>query len=68
MAKRLAFDVSEDAYQRMEKLKKKMEMETDADLIKNALRVYEFFVDKLKDSWKISIEKEGEDTITIKDL
>ena len=57
---RLQFDFSEEAVQRLDGLVTATESATRAEVIRNALRVYDYLVRKDKDGYEIELVKEGD--------
>ena len=58
--KRLQFDFSEESLVRLEKLINETEASTKAEVVRNALKLFEFAVNKTKDGYSLKLEKDGE--------
>jgi hypothetical protein len=61
--KRLQFDFTPDAVERLEALKERVQAGTNAAVVRNALGVYEFMIGKLDAGYDIElVNKDGERT------
>jgi len=58
--KRLQFDFSEDALERLKKISEITESRTNAEVIRRSLKFYEYVVGKMKEGYNLSFEKDGE--------
>ena len=56
--KRMQFDFSEQSVKRLEALLELSEASSKSEVIRQALRLYEFFLDKKHDSYEFYLEKE----------
>lgn len=65
--KRLQFDFSEDAILRLDDIVTKTDSTSRAEVVRNALRVYEYIVTKTGDGYDLEFKKEGQ-TITVAPL
>ncbi len=61
---RLQFDVTPEALEKLEELKKKAGATTRADLVRNALRLYEWFLSQKSDGNEILVRK-GEELVSV---
>ena len=57
--KRLQFDFSEESLLRLEKLINETEASTKAEVVRNALKLFEFAVNKSKEGYNLKFEKDG---------
>ncbi len=56
--KRISFDFSEAAYEQLKKLKEDNDLTSKADVVRNALRLYTLFTERIKkDGYKIYYKK-----------
>ena len=62
--KRLQFDFTENAIKRVDDIIKKTEAASRAEVVRNALKIYLYLIDKIKDGYVVKIEK-AEDIIII---
>jgi metal-responsive CopG/Arc/MetJ family transcriptional regulator len=62
---RLQFNFSQDAVKRLDDLVKSEQCVSRAELLRRALRFYEYTAKKLHDDYKIQFVKEGEITTTV---
>lgn len=57
---RVQFDFSPEAMQRLEGLQKQVEAQTKAEVIRNALKIYEWFATQIDPEYLIEVQdKEG---------
>jgi len=56
--KRVQFDFSEEAYQRLEKLRHRTQKQSQAEVVRNSLRVYEWLLDQLDKGFVIQLAKD----------
>ena len=56
--KRVQFDFSEEAYQRLEKLRARTEKQSQAEVVRNSLRVYEWLLDQIDKGYKLQLAKD----------
>jgi hypothetical protein len=66
--KRIQFEFSPDAYERLKKLKRETDAQSYAELVRNALRVYEFVVKQEKAGRHLGIVEDGKLTREIEFL
>lgn len=64
-AKRIQFEFSPDALERLNKLKEKTDANSYAELVRNALRIYEWVIDQQDEGWEVALAK-GDTVKTIK--
>jgi predicted CopG family antitoxin len=57
-AKRIQFEFAPDAYQRLQKMKDETEASSYADVVRNALRLYEWFITQQKEGYEIGLIKD----------
>jgi hypothetical protein len=58
--RQLKIDFSVEAYKKVAELKERAELATDADLIRNALRLYDWYLQQVKtDNHRIQLVKDG---------
>lgn len=57
--KRIQFEFAADAYERLGNIKEMTEAGTYADVVKNALRLYEWFLEQQGDGYEIGLIKDG---------
>jgi metal-responsive CopG/Arc/MetJ family transcriptional regulator len=62
---RLQFNFSEDAVKRLDDMVKSEECVSRAELLRRALKFYEYTIKKLHDDYKVQFVKEGEITTTM---
>jgi hypothetical protein len=55
--KRVQFDFSEEAYQRLEKLRSRTQKQSQAEVVRNSLRVYEWLLDQIEKGYAIQLTK-----------
>ena len=65
--KRLQFDFSEDAIGRLDAIVTKTDSMSRAEVVRNALRVYEYIVKKTNEGYNLEFKKEDQ-TITVAPL
>lgn len=61
--KRLQFDFSPDAYKRLEDLKTQMDASTKAEVVRNALKLYELFATQVKPDYIVEIKDQKNETV-----
>ena len=61
--KRLQFDFSEDAVERINKIAQITESRTNAEVVRRSLKFYEYVVQKMKEGYNLEFEKDGEKLI-----
>lgn len=54
---RLQLDFSPQAFERLQRIKALAEASTNAKLVRDALRLYEWFLDQRRDGWQIQLVK-----------
>lgn len=59
---RVQLDFTPDAYERLKAVQALAGKEAPADVVRNALRVYEWYLRKQKDGYRISVVRDGERT------
>jgi hypothetical protein len=59
-SRRLQFEFSPDAYQRLDRMRKVSDASSFAELVRNALRVYEWVMQKKHEGYTLALVKEGE--------
>lgn len=55
---RVQLDFSSEAFEKLVEIKKKSGATTNAEVIRNALRLYEWFLQKRSENYKLQIEKD----------
>ena len=55
--RRLQLDFSLEAHEQLEKLRKKAEYKTNAETVRNALRLLEWFLEQKRDGWRLQLVK-----------
>jgi len=60
----LQFRFSPDAVERLDSLKSKNYFSTRAEVIRNALRLYEYFIEKSEEGYTVQLVR-GEEKLTI---
>jgi hypothetical protein len=55
--KRVQFDFSEEANRRLEKLRERTQKQSQAEVVRNSLRVYEWLLDQLDQGYKLQLAK-----------
>ena len=63
--KRLQFDFSNDAVKRLDAMVKTTDAASRAEVMRNALRIYEYINLKLKDGYQVELKKEDEEIIRL---
>ncbi len=58
--RRLQLDFSEKAFNKLNELKDKADVRTNAELVRNALRLYEWFLEQRDEDAKIHVVKGSE--------
>ena len=56
--KRLQLEISEEALQRLEKLRLRTQKQSQAEVVRNSLRVYEWLLDQLDKGYTIQLAKD----------
>jgi len=56
--KRLQFELSEDAIERLNNLKKSTDASSKAEVIRNSLRVYEYISAMIKEGYELEFKKD----------
>ena len=59
-SRRLQFEFSPDAYQRLERMKEQTDASSFAELVRNALRVYDWLKKTEREGYKLALIKDGE--------
>lgn len=57
---RLQLDFSREAYNRLVDLRGRSEARTNAEVVRNALRLFEWFLDQKRNGYKIQLVKDNE--------
>ena len=60
---RVQFDFSPEALQRLEDLKEKVDASTKAEVIRNALKIYEWFATQIDPNYVIEVKDQEGNTI-----
>ncbi len=60
---RVQFDFSPDALQRLEDLKEKTDASTKAEVIRNALKLYEWFASQVDPNYVIEVKDQDSNTV-----
>ena len=55
---RLQLDFSPEAFEKIEALKNKADVRSNGELVRNSLRLYEWFIEQLRNNHKILVAKE----------
>ena len=55
---RVQLDFSSDAYERLQNLKNMADARTNAEVVRNALRIYEWFLNQRRDHWRVQVTKD----------
>jgi hypothetical protein len=58
--KRLQLDFSDKAYEKLNLLKQKADVKTNAELVRNALRLFEWFLEQKEENAKIHVVRGNE--------
>jgi hypothetical protein len=66
IVKRVQMDLPEQSFERLKDLKKKIEASTYTEVMKEALRLYEFILDTTSGGAKLLIQRTGEPPAEIK--
>ena len=53
----MQFDFSEEANRRLEKLRERTQKQSQAEVVRNSLRVYEWLLDQLDQGYKLQLAK-----------
>lgn len=61
--KRLQFDFSEEAIDRLKQIAQITESRTNAEVVRRSLKFYEYVVQKMKEGYNLEFEKDGEKLI-----
>jgi len=56
---RVQFDFTREADARLEELKRKVDASTKAEVLRNALKLYEWFVDEINPDYILNVEDKG---------
>lgn len=56
--KRIQFEFGPDAYQRLQKIKNETDAATYADVVRNALRLYEWFITQQAEGYDFGLVKD----------
>lgn len=59
---RVQLDFSRDAFEKLRSVQKLAKKESTADTVRNALRLYEWYLKKLNDGYRISVARGEERT------
>ena len=59
---RVQFDFTPEAYERFTELRKLARVDSNADLLRNAFRVYEWYLKKMAEGYRLGLSKDGERT------
>lgn len=63
---RVQFDFTKESDARLEELKRKVDASTKAEVLRNALKLYEWFVDEVSPEYVLNVEdKEGNNVFRI---
>ena len=66
LTKRVQFDFSPDAFIRLEELQAMTDASTKAEVVRNALKLYEWFIQQVNPRYTLTVEDEkGEDVFRI---
>lgn len=65
-SRRLQFEFSPDAYLRLERMKEETEAASFAELVRNALRVYDWIKQKERDGFELALMKDNETVQSVK--
>ncbi len=55
---RLQLDFSPEAFEKIEALRNKADIRSNSELVRNSLRLYEWFIEQLNNNHKILVSKE----------
>lgn len=61
--KRVQLDLEEDQIAQLDKLKVRSRSTSRAEVVKNSLRLYEWFLAQKDDGWEIALVKDDEEKI-----
>lgn len=61
--KRLQFDFSEEAIDRLKQIAQITESRTNAEVVRRSLKFYEYVIQKMKEGYNLEFEKDGEKLI-----
>jgi hypothetical protein len=64
--KRLQFDFSPDAYKRLEDLKRRMDASTKAEVVRNALKLYELFATQVNPEYIVEIKDQKDERVVFR--
>ncbi len=56
--RRVQLDFTQEAYERLIKLRKEADLKTNAELVRNALRLYDWFLEQRNAGYKIHLVKD----------
>jgi hypothetical protein len=56
--KRVQFDFSEEAYQRLERLRARTQKQSQAEVVRTSLRVYEWLLDQIEKGYTVQLAKD----------
>jgi len=62
--KKLQFDFSEDAVERLDDLVKKTDSASRAEVVRSSLKLYEYAIEMLNSGYTLNFEKDG-NTVTV---
>lgn len=65
-SRRLQFEFSPDAYARLERMKEETDASSFAELVRNALRVYDWVKQKERDGYELALMKDNETVQSVK--
>ena len=57
--RRLQIDLSEEAHRRLLEIRAKSDTASNTELVRNALRLYEWFLDVKRENFRIQLVKDG---------
>jgi hypothetical protein len=60
---RVQFDFSPEAYKRLKDLKEKTDASTNAEVVRNALKLYEWFIDQIGPDCILEIKDKEDNTL-----
>ena len=58
--KRLQFDFSDDAIERLDNISQMIEARTKAEVVRRSLKFYEYVVQRMKEGYNLEFERDGE--------
>jgi len=59
-ARRIQFEFSPEAYERLDEVKQATDAQSYAEVVRNALRVYDWMIKQQNKGYTIALSKEGE--------